>query len=311
MTKKRNADAVRRSAKKENFYQDAYAVLKSTIDFKQFKSFKNSPRKGKVIVGVTTKDEGHKPIKEPGYKFTPAQKAMLSKMAINKDRFNEAKQNAAEKGEPLPSSAKYRQHFRSEIYNKSAAVKAGNYTLVKLNKKQKEFFKSSEQNTVTNKGLILPNKALNAKAKKTNDGYTVTYSVPKKDGSESKRKEIYFPFPEQIKTDPNLLQAYMQRVFDLLKPSNFQMAVNTHHGLATHHPKLLNNYMQQLHEYNKQKGTGDVYAGLSGFYLVTHKAESADEMIAKIEGDEIIQSILDFSYENEFDEFDEFDPSED
>lgn len=311
MAKKRNAGAVRRSAKKENFYQDAYAVLKTTIDFKQFKSFENLPRKGKVIVGVTSKDDGHKPIKEPGYKFTPAQKAMLSKMAFNKERFNEAKQNADKKGEPLPSTAKYRQHFRSEIYNKSAAVKAGDYTLVKLNKKQKEFFKSSEQNTVTNKGLILPNKAVNAKPKKTKDGYTVSYSVPKKDGTESRRKEIYFPFPEQIKGDPNLMQAYMQRVFDLLKPSNFQMAVNTHHGLATHHPKLLNNYMATLNAYNQAKGTGDVYQGLSGFYLVTHKSESTDDMIQKINDDDYIQSILDGTVDNEFDEYDEFDPSED
>lgn len=304
MTTKRQAAAIRKRAKKELFYQDAYDVLKTTINFKDFSSFEKLPSKGRVIVGISDKESGYEQIKEPGYKFTPAQKAMLSKLAIDKNKFDTFKQREQSEGRSVKNETKLRQAFRTTIYNKSEAVKNGAYTLVKLSKKQKDFFKQSANNTVTNKGLILPNKAINAKPKKIKEGYTISYTVPKKDGAESKRKEIYFPFPDNIKADPNLMQAYMQRVFDILKPSNFQMAVNTHHGLTTHHPKLLNSYLQQLKEY--QKG-GDVYEGLSGFYLVTHKADSPDEMMDKINADEIINEILDGLFEPEYDDGIDFD----
>lgn len=283
----KQAARLRQAARVEAFYQVAYETLRAVVDFKGYASFKVLPRHGKVIVSVvnegTQRKPSYKPVKESGYHFTPAQKALLSKLATYKPTPEQLIEH--------PELKRVNRRIRSGLFNSADGVKNKAFTLVKLNKKQQKFFKKNQANTVTNKGLILKSEALEPKIKKLGDGYAITFSPPKKDGTKGQRKEVYVPIPNELYGHFSAIQAFMARVNEISRASNFTLAIRTYHGKTTIHPKLFLRYTQELNETSPEAFSDD-NPFISGFYIITFKNVSPEKLVEQINADDEIKNII-------------------
>lgn len=283
----KQAASARQKARVEAFYQRAYETLRTVVDFKEYRAFETLPRKGKVIRDVETigtkRKKEYRPITESGFKFTNAQKVLLTKLSTNKPTLEQLKK--------YPELKRPNRRERSLLFNSADGVVNKAYTLVKLNKKQKQFFKQSESNLVTNKGLILKSAALDPKVKKLGSGYTVTFNPPKKDGSKGQRKEIYIPIPFELYNHFGAIQAFMTRVHEIANATNYTLAIRTYHGKTTIHPKLLMRYVQELNDRNDEAFEGE-NPFISGFYVITFKNVSPEKLVEQIDEDDQINDII-------------------
>lgn len=283
----RNISKLRRKARVEAFYQNAYETLRAVVDFKRYSSFSVSPKRGKIIRDISNTGTRRKPrytaLREPGYLFTPSQKSLLVRLATYKPTDEQLQRE--------PAMRRVNRRIKSALFNAGDGVRNGAYTIVKLTDKQRAFFKLNPVNQITNKGLILKSQALKPKIVKLGLGYAITFTPPKKDGTAGRRREVYIPIPDRIYGHFSAIQAFMHRVNIISEASEFTLAVRTFHGKTTIKPKLFLRYVTELNE-SSGEAFGSENPFISGFYLITYKSTSTQQIIDNINKDGLIKDII-------------------
>lgn len=305
------ASKARQKARVEAFYQRAYDTLRAVMDLKAYNSFEKLPRKGKIVVDVQNVGTQRKPkyetIKEPGYKFSSAQKALLSKLSTIKPSPEQIKK--------VPELKRINRRQKTNLFNSADAVINENYTLIKLTKKQRAKFIKNDNVIMTNKGLILKSKTTNYKLEKLGDGLAISFVpwIEKQRQDErghyyremveaKNRKEIYIPIPKNLYGHYGAIQAFFERISKVSKAHHFTMAVNTFHGKAEYMPQSGIGASSSLNDkFDEAFGTDNPF--VTGFYLILYKTRDPSAIARMINDDAEVQNIIDEPEQYDADDF--------
>lgn len=249
--------AKRKAAHRAGTYQAIYDALSTvkTLNFKpqRVRQYAPDPQTGRKVYLRTL------------YQFTPQQKATLSRMAFTR--------NYTEDGDEYLT--------KSHLYNLASGVASGEFEFVKItgkDKKKKAKFMRDHGFYVTDKGTFNTRQAA-AKTKivKSPEGYRLDYKVesstrPAGRGAQVdfklSRREMFVPFPRQIRGNPEAIDGFIRKVNATHRPNEVRVAVNGHQGLNAYEPKELFKYISGLTDDLGIPQDEAENPFINGFYLV-------------------------------------------
>lgn len=161
--------------------------------------------------------------------------------------------------------------YQREILRLQTENKNKRFTFIKATKAQRDKFKS--QYVVTNKGIIY-NRPV-SKAKIVGKGKdTRILAETKLDKKESVQKrnhkiELYIQFPEEIKSDPDLINEFVKQIQKQFKPDYISVAINHYAGTAMYSPKTMNHYAPDLTD--KLSNIPEQKNPFTGVYIIYYR----------------------------------------